>query len=187
MNRISRHLIDPRGWLLVTLVTISLTAAIGFAQNVHLKPPNRAPSFIDLGLQLQALGNLAGLGQEDILILLTADADVTATCTNPAGATQPPGQNPAPITVTGAQAIPADEVKNGNVSFNVLTALPTNPIPGAPDCPNPQWTETITDLVFTEATITVQQPPGTPVFTVTCTLSGTSGSLTASNCQSTAL
>jgi hypothetical protein len=60
--------------------------------------------------------------------------------------------------VTGAQAIPGSEVKNGNVSFNVTTAAPTSPVPGAPDCPNPQWTERITDVTFTSATVTVYQP-----------------------------
>jgi hypothetical protein len=142
-----------------------------FAQNVHLKPPNKNPTFRDLGLALRATGALAGLGNEDILISLAAQANVTATCTNPSGANQPPGQNPAPITVTGAQPIPASEIKNGNVDFSVTTAEPSTPIPGAPDCPNPNWTEDIVDLAFTSATITVQQPPGNVVLTVECTFS----------------
>ena len=44
-----------------------------------------------------------------------------------------------------------------------------NPIPGAPGCPNSSWTETITDLSFTQATVTVQQPAGTTVLSVSCT------------------
>ena len=44
-------------------------------------------------------------------------------------------------------------------------------IAGAPDCPNPQWTEAISDLAFTSAVITIQQPPGTTVLTVSCTFS----------------
>lgn len=155
-----------------TIVGITLALLLGtaaYASNVHLKPPTSSPSFFDHGVTLSATGALAGLGMENILISMTADANVTATCTNPAGETKPPGQNPAPITATGSQAIPASEVKNGTVSFNVTTNPPTSPIPGAPGCPNSSWTEAITDLAFKDATIQVQQPPGTVVLTIECT------------------
>jgi hypothetical protein len=145
------------------------TASTEQAARVHLKGGRNAGlSFTDLGLALNATGALAGLGNENMLITLDATADVTATCTNPSGANQPPGQNPAPITVSGAQAIPAPEIENGNVQFDVTTEAPETPIPGAPDCPNPNWTEDITDLSFTTAIITVEQPEGTVVLTVTC-------------------
>jgi hypothetical protein len=162
---------------IITLLTALLVSAIAMtsvalAQNVHLKGgKNAEPAFTDTGLSLSASGALAGLGNGDVLVSLTATADVTATCTNPAGATQPPGQNPAPITVTGSQAIPEDELKNGTTPFDVSTAVPVTPIAGAPDCPNPRWTENIEDLAFTSATITVEQPPGTVVLTLQCTFS----------------
>jgi hypothetical protein len=157
-------------WRGFAAILIALTmTGVAVAQNVHLKPPNKNPSFVDGGLFLRAVGALAGLGSGDVLVSLTAQANVISTCTNPAGATNPPGQNPAPITVSGSQAIPASEVKNGNTSFNVRTESPPSTILGAPDCPNPQWTETITDLLFTSAVITVEQPFGTVVLTVSCT------------------
>jgi hypothetical protein len=65
--------------------------------------------------------------------------------------------------------IPASEVKNGTTTFFVITTAPTTPVPGAPDCPNNQWTETITDLSFTSAVITIKQP--NPVLTISCTFS----------------
>lgn len=150
---------------------ILISAAPASASSVHLKGgANAEPSFTDLGLTLRASGALSGLGNGDVLITLDASAQPTSTCTNPAGATQPPGQNPAEVDVTGSQAIPAGEIKNGTTPFLVVTQAPATPIAGAPDCPNPQWTEDITDLAFTSATITVEQPVGTTVLTVTCTI-----------------
>ena len=141
------------------------------AASVHLKGgANSEPTFIDNGLTLTSNGALAGLGNEDLVVTLTATANATATCTNQGG-NQAPGQNPAPVTVSGSQSIPASEIKNGNVNFSVTTEGPVTPIPGAPGCPNPNWTEDITDLAFTSATITVEQPAGTLVLTVSCTFS----------------
>jgi hypothetical protein len=118
---------------------------------------------------LTAFGAVAGLGNGDVLITLTAQADPTSTCTTPSGSNESPGQNPAPVTVTGTQAIPEEEIKNGTTPFNVTTAAPVSPVPGAPGCPNPGWIETIKDLAFTSAVIKIEQPVGTVVLTVTCT------------------
>jgi hypothetical protein len=141
-------------------------------QNVHLKGgANAEPAFIDQAdLTLNAQGSLAGLSNADVLVTLTATADVTATCTNQGG-NAAPGQNPAPVTVSGSDSIPAEELKNGNTPFDVTTIAPVTPITGAPDCANPNWSEDITDLSFTSATITVEQPAGNVVLTVTCTFS----------------
>jgi hypothetical protein len=149
-----------------TMLVATVTA---FAQNVHLKGgANAQPAVNDLGVVLEAAGALAGLGNGDVLVTLTAHANVTSTCTNQGG-NQAPGQNPAPITVSGSQAIPASEVKNGTTPFDVKTVAPVTIIPGAPDCPNTNWTEQITDLSFTSAVITVEQPFGNLVLTVSCT------------------
>lgn len=152
------------------LLVLSLLVPAVLASSVHLKGgKNAEPSFTDNGLTLKSDGELSGLGEGDVLINMDAEADVTSTCTNPSGANQPPGQNPAPITVSGSQAIPDPQLKNGNTPFSVETLPPVTPIPGAPDCPNPNWTEEITDLSFTSATITVYQA-GILVLTVECTI-----------------
>jgi hypothetical protein len=156
-------------FVMALLLLISAVAPAS-AASVHLKGGRNAePAFTDSGLDLRAEGELSGLGNGDVLVTLTATADVTSTCTNNGG-NAAPGQNPAPLTVTGSQAIPEQELKNGNTPFDVTTVAPDPVIPGAPDCPNPNWVETIDDLAFTSATITIEQPAGTTVLIVDCTI-----------------
>jgi hypothetical protein len=72
--------------------------------------------------------------------------------------------------VLGSVAIPEEETKNGNTPFSVTTLAPEVVIPGVPDCPNANWTETIDDLAFTSAIITVEQPEGTVVLIIEGTI-----------------
>jgi hypothetical protein len=142
--------------IITALVMAAAFPAATLAQNPHLKGKNPV-LFVDNGLTLTATVTYAGLGNFTTFQIVDATANPTATCTNPAGATQPAGQNPAEVDVTGATAVPADDIKNGNVTIPTETTSPTTPIPGAPDCPNPQWTERITNMAFTSATITLIQ------------------------------
>jgi hypothetical protein len=156
-------------FVLGLVLLLLLAAPIATAANVHLKGgKNAEPAFYDHGLALEASGELAGLGYENVVITMDAEADVESTCTNQGGH-QAPGQNPAPITVSGTATLdPSEFKKNGNTPFAVITEEPDPIIPGAPDCPNPNWTETIEDLLFTSAVITVEQPEGTTVLVVDC-------------------
>ena len=154
----------------LAVTAVFLAAGPASAASVHLKGgPNAEPAFVDGGLDLSASGELSGLGNGDVVITMNATADVTSTCTNQGG-NPAPGQNPAPLTVTGSTTIPEDEVKNGTTPFSVATIAPPAVIAGAPGCPNPTWTESIDDLAFTSATIVVEQPAGTTVLTVSCTI-----------------
>jgi hypothetical protein len=162
---------------------VAAIAVVGFfaqpalAASPHLKG-NNPVLFTDNGLTLTANVSYAGLGNFDTLQTLGATGDATATCTNPAGKTQPPGQNPAPVDTQGSTAVPRGAIKNGNVTIATVTNPPATPIPGAPDCPNTQWTESITDVAFTAATISLFQDlnedgtfddAGELVLTVNCT------------------
>jgi hypothetical protein len=157
-------------WLLVTAVTISITAIVASAANVKLKGGPRAePTLTDEGLILCAAGELSGLGNEALQVTLNATANPTGQCCNPGESCKVPGHNPAPVQVTGSITINPDDIdKNGNAPFLVCTEPPVSPIPGAPDCPNSSWTENITDMAFTSGDILVDQPVDTLVLTVDC-------------------
>jgi hypothetical protein len=159
--------------VVLCLAAVFVLSGSVIGSSVHLKGGRNAePAFTDNGLTLTGAGELSGLGNGDVLVTITATANPEATCGNPGSNTwEAPGQNPAPITVTGSVSIPEEEVKNGNTPFGVTTTAPVTPVPGAPDCPNPNWTEVIVDLAFTTAVITVEQPAGTLVLTVSCTIS----------------
>jgi len=137
------------------LAIVTMVGGIAWASSVHFKGRS-GPAAFDNGLTLTISGLLAGLGNGDLLITLTARADTSTTCTNQGG-NQAPGQNPGDVTVSGAVAVPGSEIKNGNVSFTVKTTEPPQPTSQEAGCANTNWSAAFTDLAFTSAVLAVTQ------------------------------
>ena len=146
----------------LSLLVVALAAVPAIAANPHFIG---TPTLTDNGTTLTATGTIAGLGNQDIDVVLTATGRATVTCKNPAGHVAP-GQTKN-VTVTGSDS--DIEVKNGKATFSVTTNEPVAPQNA---CPNRKWTATVTNVNFTSATLTVFQPSGSNhvVLTKTFTL-----------------
>jgi hypothetical protein len=132
------------------LVMTVLSAGTAAAQNPHFVV---GPTITDNGTTLTARGSIAGLGNnQQVDIVLQATATITTTCRNPQGKIAP-GQTKT-ANVTAASTFTSD--KNGRVTFTLTT-----PTPEAGPCPNGKWTGTVTDVTFSNPTLTVngQQIP----------------------------
>lgn len=164
--------------VLAAVLTIALATMTGaLAVSAHFK--HGSPTFNDLGTQLKMTGVFAGLGNFSTQLGISATGNPTADCVNPgSGEHRPPGQQPAAVTLTGTVAVPASDIKNGNVTLNVTTDAPESPVPGAPGCPNSKWVENITDVAFTGVSFALIQDANSddvfgeaPSITGTCTFS----------------
>jgi len=128
----------------LTLLTTFAGAALAQAGHFVGEPTCR-----DIGTQVQCTGKVAGLGGTTFTITVEATGTASVTCTNPAGNVAP-GQS-FTATVTGTSG-PFATPRNGQARFTVTSDAPTAP-PGS--CPNPMWTATVTDVTFTNATISL--------------------------------
>ena len=141
-----------------SIAGIIASLAIGivavYAASVHFK--NGPPQFTDNGTTLTTCGALAGLGNEDVTITVSARRSGSTLCINPGG-NAAPGQNKVAVSTSVSQTIDASKIKNGNVSFCQTTPAP-GPVTGKEaGCPNDNWVAPIDDVEFSSATVTVVQ------------------------------
>jgi len=151
------HMKSIKSRVLISAIVLSITAGVVFAASIHFKNSQPVTSTNNgSALTATVCGALTGLGYGDVTITVTATAKPTTLCSNK-GSNPAPGQNPADATVSGTQAFPANQIKNGNLSFCVTTQPPAQPTWDQAGCANSNWTGQITDMNFTSFTVSVVQ------------------------------
>ena len=125
---------------------------------------------------MSCTGTLAGLGNDDLLLRLSVSGFAVYQCQN-GGGNIAPGQNKVLVgPATSDTAIPADAIKNGNLTFTTnpaVLAAATTVSAAVAGCPNNNWTGVNPVLTLTSISLLIEQPPGTVIFT--CTASDPSG------------
>jgi hypothetical protein len=134
------------------LVLSLVMASTAVAAAPHFKGKS-GPTATDQGKTLNVTGTLVGLGQEGGTIELVAQGLVIVSCTNPSGKNEPPGQQPAPITLSSGVQNIEGVTKSGNYTFNLTTLEPTAPAGACKE----NFTATVTDVQFTSYQIIVTQ------------------------------
>ena len=119
--------------------------------------------------------SLSGLGNETLVIDVTVGGFAVYQCQNQGGNVAP-GQNKVLVgPVTEPTVIPADQIKNGTVTFTTATATlsaPTTVSGSQAGCPNNTWTGVNPMLTVTSIQMTIEQG-GVTLFT--CSASSPTG------------
>ncbi|MFO7563990.1 MAG: hypothetical protein R6X02_15195 [Enhygromyxa sp.] len=88
-----------------------------------------------------------------------ASPSSAAVCINPGGR-EVPAQKPRDfeIELDGFERYRARDIdRRGRLEFEVETDAVGRRIPGAPDCPDPNWTERVREARFLDARVTLRQ------------------------------
>jgi hypothetical protein len=105
-------------------------------------------------------GELAGLGNEDLLIDTTVSGSALYQCQNPGG-NLAPGQNRVlEGPVTEPTLIPSDAIKNGRVAFDtndVTLTAPETVSAAVAGCPSSGWTGVNPTLTVTDIVLDISQ------------------------------
>ena len=173
MRRLATILVLALGLMLVS-AQASLAAAPHFK---HGGEPKCTITFTSASrASVTCTATLAGLGNDDLVVTTSTSGTAVYQCQNNGGQIAP-GQNKVLVgPATSTTSIPADQVKNGNLTFTtnpaVLTA-PTTVSAAVAGCPNNNWTGVNPVLTVTDISLTIEQPPGTVIFS--CAVSDPNG------------
>jgi hypothetical protein len=148
----------------VVALFVASSASAASASSAHFKKGGEPVCMVTgsgtSSVSTTCSASLSGLGNGDLVINVTVSGSALYQCQN-GGGNLSPGQNRVlEGPVTAPTTIPANQIKNGTVTFTtnpaVLTAAPT--VPGsAAGCPNPNWTGVDPTVIVTSITMTIAQ------------------------------
>jgi hypothetical protein len=155
--------------LAAAFATAAIAVSTALAASPHFKKGGEPVCTFSgtTSIPVTCTATLAGLGNEDLNVHLSVSGFALYQCENGGGNTAP-GQNKVLAgPATSDTSIPASAIKNGNLTFTTnpatLTAAPT--VSGATaGCPNSNWTGVNPELTLTSINLTIEQPPGTTIF-----------------------
>jgi hypothetical protein len=163
---------------LTVLLLVGMTATAAMAASPHFKKGGEPVCTFSgtTSIRVTCTGTLAGLGNDDLRVDLSASGSAVYQCSNK-GENVAPGQNKVLIgPATSSTIFPASAIKNGNLTFTTSPATltaPTTVSGAAAGCPNPNWTGVNPTLTLTDITLDIYQPFPTRIFH--CTASDSDG------------
>jgi hypothetical protein len=169
--------------ILATLVSAAAIAAVGapaaLADSPHFKKGGSPTCTITSGTATASTtctATLAGLGNQDLVVTTSTNGFAVYQCQNQGGNIAP-GQNKVLVgPATSTTSIPGSQIKNGNLTFTTNPAVlsaPATATAAQAGCPNSNWMGVNPVLTLTSITLTIEQPPGTVIFT--CSASNPNG------------
>jgi hypothetical protein len=164
--------------MLLVVGALGLTASVAVAAAPHFKKGGSPSCTISGGAASKTTScsaALAGLGNDDVKVTLTTNGSAVYTCRNQGG-NEAAGQNKVLVGPSVTPVVfPADQIKNGNLSFTISNTLTAPATVSAADagCPNANWTGVNPVLTLTDISLVIEQPVGTVIFT--CTASNPNG------------
>lgn len=167
--------------LLVAPVLMLIFAAPAFADGQHFThggtPTCTISAVVTADSTSQSVscsGELAGLGNVDLVLDLSASGFALYQCQN-GGGNIAPGQNKVLVgPATSATTIPASAIKNGRTPFTTNPAVLSAPLTtsgAVAGCPNNNWTGVNPVVTVTSITLKISQTS----LLFTCTASNSSG------------
>ncbi len=136
-----------------------LAASVAFAGPPPTNAFVRDLRIVDEGSSLSASASVFGLNRKrDAYVSMQATAKLDVACINPGGK-KVPSQTPNDVEtdVAGYAYYPRFAIKLGRLDIDVETDRVGSQLPGAPDCPSPNWTERVERVRFVSAQVLVRQ------------------------------